>query len=161
MFVFVHPTALLEQPPMLDPVAELPSLVFYEMCGFWPGQLQEICDNLLLISEQVFSLISQHYRRLVQVLDYHRIIPLLEEWSDTMVLYSGCCRDVLFFTDGKPWKMAKPGRGDTADALVRAAGGDDINCSSRPITMAIMGSLVQKSSMCCKLMACVTPSNVH
>jgi len=58
----------------------------------------------------ILSLISQHYRRLVQVLDYHRIIPLLKEWSDTMVLYSGCCRDVLFFTDGKPWKMAKPGR---------------------------------------------------
>jgi len=174
--MFVRPTVLFEQPPLLDPVAELPSSEFYEMCGFWPGQFQEISDNLLLIPEriacprtrctapkqlaifvmlrrwkkadkwedvarlmrrgrvwcinisrQIFSLISQHYRRLVQVLDYHRIIPLLEEWSDTMVLYSGCCRDVLFFTDGKPWKMAKPGRGDTADALVRAAGGDDVN----------------------------------
>jgi hypothetical protein len=61
---------------------------------------------------------------LVQVLDYRRIIPLLEEWSDTMVLYSGCSRDVLF---GKPWKMAKPGHGEAADALVRAAGGDNVN----------------------------------
>ncbi len=29
-----------------------------------------------------------------------------------MVLYTSCCRDVLYFTDGKPWKMAKPGTGD-------------------------------------------------
>ena len=32
-----------------------------------------------------------------------------------------------FFTDGKPWKMAQPGHCDAADALVRAAGGDDVN----------------------------------
>ena len=44
-----------------------------------------------------------------------------------MVHYSGCMQDVLFFTDGQPWKMARPGQGDTADALVRAAGGDDVN----------------------------------
>jgi hypothetical protein len=29
--------------------------------------------------------------------------------------------------DGKPWKMAKPGIGDAAAALVRAAGGDRVN----------------------------------
>jgi len=29
--------------------------------------------------------------------------------------------------DGKPWKMAKPGTGDAAAALVRAAGGDQVN----------------------------------
>jgi hypothetical protein len=75
----------------------------------------------------LFSLLAQHYRKLVQVLDYQHIIQLLEEWSDTMVLYSGCCPDVLFFMDRKPWKMAKPGKGDAATALVRAAGGDDVN----------------------------------
>jgi hypothetical protein len=30
-------------------------------------------------------------------------------------------------TDGKPWKMARPGHGDAADVLVRAAGKDDVN----------------------------------
>jgi hypothetical protein len=79
------------------------------------------CVWCINVYYRIFSFISQHYRRLVQVLDYHRIIPLLEEWSDTMVLYSGCCTDVLFFIDGKPWKMVKSGRGDTADALVQAA----------------------------------------
>jgi hypothetical protein len=79
------------------------------------------------IYKELFSLLAQHYRRLVQVLDYRRIILLLEEWSDSMVMYTGCCRDVLFFTDGKPWKMAKPGTGDAAAALERAAGGDQVN----------------------------------
>jgi hypothetical protein len=40
-----------------------------------------------------------------------------------MVQYSGCCHDVLFFPDGKPWRRAKPGTGDAAAALVHAAGG--------------------------------------
>jgi len=44
-----------------------------------------------------------------------------------MVHYTGCCPDVLFFTDGKPWKMARPGRGEAAEALVQAAGSDDVN----------------------------------
>lgn len=48
-----------------------------------------------------------------------------------MVQYTGCCRDVLFFTDGKPWRLAKPGTGDAAAALVRAAGGDDVNLVQR------------------------------
>jgi hypothetical protein len=38
-----------------------------------------------------------------------------------------CCPDVLFFADGKLWKMAKPERGDAANALIRAVGGDDVN----------------------------------
>ncbi len=63
---------------------------------------------------------------LVQVLDYRRIILLLADWSDEIVWNSGCCEDVLFFTDGKQWKMARPGRGDAAEALVRAVGGDDV-----------------------------------
>jgi hypothetical protein len=68
-----------------------------------------------------------HYRKVVQVLDYRSIIPLLESWSDDMVHFSGYSQDVLYFTDGKPWKLARPGHGDAAAALVRAAGGDDIN----------------------------------
>jgi len=68
-----------------------------------------------------------HYRKVVQVLDYRSIIPLLESWSDDMVHFNGCSQDVLFFTDGKPWKLSRPGHGDAAAALVRATGGDDIN----------------------------------
>ncbi len=43
-----------------------------------------------------------------------------------MVLNTGCSPDV-FFSDGKPWKKAKPGNGNAADALIRAAGGDLFN----------------------------------
>ena len=45
------------------------------------------------------------------------------KWCTTL----DACKMSFFFTDGKPWKMARPGRGDAADALVRAAGGDDVN----------------------------------
>ena len=79
------------------------------------------------IYRKIFSLLSLHYRRLVQVLDYRRIIPLLADWSDELVYNTGCTPDVIFFTDGKPWKMTRPGRGVTAQALLAAAGGDDIN----------------------------------
>jgi hypothetical protein len=44
-----------------------------------------------------------------------------------MLQYSGCCPDVLLFTDGKPWKMSKPGTGHVAATLVHTAGGDDVN----------------------------------
>jgi hypothetical protein len=33
----------------------------------------------------------------------------------------------IIFSDGKPWKMAKPGSRDAANALIRAAGGDNVN----------------------------------
>jgi hypothetical protein len=79
------------------------------------------------IYRSIFSLIARHYRRCVQVLDYCRIIPLLSEWSDLMVFHCDCSQDVLFFTDGKPWKMCRPGSGDAAEALARAAGGDNVN----------------------------------
>jgi hypothetical protein len=47
--------------------------------------------------------------------------------SDEIVWHSGCDQVVLFFTDGKPWKMAQPGHGQAAVALHRAADGNDIN----------------------------------
>jgi hypothetical protein len=31
------------------------------------------------------------------------------------------------FMDGKPWKLVKPRTGDAATALIRAAGGDEVN----------------------------------
>ncbi len=44
------------------------------------------------------------------MLDYCRIIPLLADLSYEIVWYSSCCEDVLFFSDGKPWRMARPGK---------------------------------------------------
>ncbi len=76
---------------------------------------------------KIFSLLAHHYGRLVQVLDYQRIIPLLDFWSDEMVFNTGCSLDVIFFTDGKPWKTARPGHGATAPALAAATGGNNIN----------------------------------
>ncbi len=42
----------------MDPVAELLSSEFYEMRGFWPGQLIEICENLALIPDRIVLLPS-------------------------------------------------------------------------------------------------------
>jgi hypothetical protein len=44
-----------------------------------------------------------------------------------MVWHCDCSCDILLFTDGKPWKMNHPGRGDTAKAFARAVGVNDIN----------------------------------
>jgi len=119
------------------------------------------CVWCIKIYRSVFSLLSQHYRKLVQVLDYRRIIPLLEEWSESMVHNTGCSPDVLFFSNGKPWKVAKPGNGDAADALIRAAGGDQVNLIQQAFTMVIMVLLVPKYSISCKQMGFVTASLVH
>jgi hypothetical protein len=63
----------------------------------------------------------------VSIIDYCQIIPLLSEWSEQAQWFSGCSRDVLFFTDGKPWKLTRPGRGDAAAALVRNVGENNLN----------------------------------
>jgi hypothetical protein len=88
--------------------------------------MRQGCVWCIKIYRSLFSLLAHHYRKLVQVLDYLHIILLLAEWSNNMVAYSGCCPNVLFFTDGKPWKMAKQGSKDAANALIRAAGGEDV-----------------------------------
>ena len=79
------------------------------------------------IYREIFNLLSLHYRRLVQVIDYVRIIPLLADWSDQMVWHMGCSPDVLFFADGKPWKLTRPGRGEAAQAVAAAVGAEDVN----------------------------------
>jgi hypothetical protein len=72
-------------------------------------------------------------------------MPSLQEWSAEMVRYSGCYPDVIFFTDGKPLKMARLGRGETVETLVQAAGDDDVNLAQQGYY-----------SMCCRLILFVT-----
>jgi len=176
----VRPTILFEGFPVQNPVDEFSSYGFYQECGFWPSQLQEVIDNLILLPDNIvcqrtrvratkslaiflmlrrwkkadkwedvartvrrgrvwciqmyritFSIVSQHYRRCVQVIDYRRIVPLLEEWSDQLVWHCDSSSDVLFFTDGKPWKMCRPGTGDAAAALAAVVGANDMNLVQR------------------------------
>jgi hypothetical protein len=147
----LRPTIRYDDPPLENPLEELPSAIFHHLSGFWPMQFEEIVHNLALIPDQVvcpttrcrsskhrakfilfrrwkkadtweyvahgihhhqvwcieiyravFELLALHYRKLVQVIDYCRIIPLLDGWSDDMVHFSGYLQDVLFFTDGTP-----------------------------------------------------------
>ncbi len=103
----------------------------WQKADTWDDVAHAVCRGrvwCIKIYRKIFSLLSLHYRRLVQVLDYRRILPLLADWSDELVYNTdGCTPDVLFFTDGKPWKTTRPGRGETAQALVAVVGGDDIN----------------------------------
>jgi len=135
----LRPTILFHEPTFENPVDVFPSATFYQLTGFWPGQFEEICDNLSLLPDAVvcpdthcrssknlaiflllrrwnkadtwkdvsqlvhrrrvwcikiyraiFNLLAIHYRKLVQAIDYHRIMPLLESWSADMVHFCGC-----------------------------------------------------------------------
>lgn len=48
-----------------------------------------------------------------------------------MVHFTGCERDVLFLTDGKPWRLSRPGKGRAVQELCAAAGTDDLNLMQR------------------------------
>jgi hypothetical protein len=121
---------VIEAAALLQKLALFIMLRRWQKADTWDDVAHEVqrgrvwCIN---IYRRIFSLLSPHYRRLVQVLDYRRIIPLLADWSDELVYNTGCTPDVIFFTDGKPWKMTRPGRGATAQALLAAVGGDDNN----------------------------------
>jgi hypothetical protein len=65
------------------------------------------------------------------VLDYRRINPLVVEWGQTISAYCGCDPNVIFFTDGKPWKLARPGRGRAVKDICLAAGCADVNLMQR------------------------------
>ena len=49
--MFVRPTILFQDPPLQNPVEEIPSATFYQVTGFWPAQIEEIMENLTLIPD--------------------------------------------------------------------------------------------------------------
>ncbi len=104
---------------------KVPSLFFatqMEKSDTWDAVVRTMrrgCVWCIRIYRTIFSLLAWYYRCCVQVLDYHRILPLLSDWSDQIVFHSNCSHDVLFFTDDKRWKMCRPGRGAAAEALTR------------------------------------------
>jgi hypothetical protein len=67
----------------------------------------------------------------VRVLDYRQKNPLLEEWGQQMAFHCGTDPHVLFFTDGKPWKMSRPGKGQAVHKICKYAGCGDINLMQR------------------------------
>jgi hypothetical protein len=169
-----------ELPPVLVTHQQFSKHVYYQLTRFWPEQVEEICNNLILIPDtircrrsgcsaskslsifvmlrrlhicdtwesvardlrrkwswcvliyhEIFRLLVYHYRKCVRVLDYRRINPLVEEWGQTISAYCGCDPNVIFFTDGKPWKLARPGRGWAVKDICLAAGCADVNLMQR------------------------------
>jgi hypothetical protein len=49
----VRPTILFHDPPMENPVEELPAATFFQLTGFWPGQFEEAINNLLLLPDTI------------------------------------------------------------------------------------------------------------
>jgi hypothetical protein len=78
-----------------------------------------------------FWLVAALYQKCIRVLDYQRINPLLASWGEQMNLHCGTDCDVIFFTDGKPWRMSHPGRGRAVRDICEAAGVQDVNLMQR------------------------------
>jgi hypothetical protein len=57
------------------------------------------------IYRKIFSLLSLHYRWLVRVLDYRRILLLLADRSDELVYNTGCTLDDFFSLTGSHGKQ--------------------------------------------------------
>ena len=73
-----------------------------------------------------------HYRQLVKVIDYARVIPKFEEWVEIMNdRFPEGEEDILYFTDGKPWKLSRPGKGQAANLIAQMAGSTDVNLVQR------------------------------
>ena len=76
----------------------------------------------------LFYLLKEHYEICVLVLDYRCLTPdLLEEWNQTMLSYCDAAKDFLFFVDGKPWRICRPGKGKAANEIMRQVGDQDLN----------------------------------
>ncbi len=75
----------------------------------------------ICIYHEIFRLVARCYRNCVRVIDYRRVIPKFSEWSDKMVAHCNCDPDTLYFADGKPWKISRPGKGKGVAALLAAA----------------------------------------
>jgi hypothetical protein len=55
----IRPTILFGDPPMVNPVEELPAATFVQLTGFWPGQFEEIVGNLLLLPDIIVCPVTQ------------------------------------------------------------------------------------------------------
>jgi hypothetical protein len=58
------------------------------------------------IYHENLKLAAAAYCICVGVLDYHQILPKLEEWVQRMSSHCGCDDNAILFTDGKPWRMS-------------------------------------------------------
>jgi hypothetical protein len=106
----------------------------WHIAGNWSAVSRDLRRQrswCLQIYHETFHLLASTYRKCVRVLDYRRINPLLEEWGQKMSLHCGCDDNVIFFTDGKPWKMSRPGRGRAVRQICEAAGCGDVNLMQR------------------------------
>ncbi len=74
----IRPTILFGDPPMANPVEELPAATFVQLTGFWPGKFEEIVNNLLLLPDIIVCPATQSTS-----LKQLTIFLLLRQWNNT------------------------------------------------------------------------------
>jgi hypothetical protein len=72
----LRPTIIFPHLPLENPVEEFPAATFFQLTGFWPGQFEEICNNLILIPD-IFVCTETQCRASKQL----SIFLLLRRWN--------------------------------------------------------------------------------
>jgi len=75
---------------------------------FLSKEIWQQWSRCILVYREFFWLLAKFYWKCMQVLDYRRTKPLLEEWGQKMAVHCGTDPHVPFLTDGKLWKMSCP-----------------------------------------------------
>jgi hypothetical protein len=79
-------------------------------------------SRLISIYGTILLLVEQLYAKLVTMIDFRRVMPLVTEWADTLV-ENGIAEPATFgFIDGKAVRFSKPGTGNAAERYAQRHG---------------------------------------
>lgn len=96
--------------------------------GTWDAVAESVNGGrcwVIAIYSATTALLVAHYRVCVQVIDFVRVRPLLEEWAETVHLHTGAGMDALFTADGKAWRLCRPWpNADKVNVIAALAGTD-------------------------------------
>jgi hypothetical protein len=108
-----------------------------------------------------FPVASQHYRCLVQIIDYRQIVPLVKKWSDQLFWLCDSSHDVLFLHMASLGKCADLAQGRLLQLLLQLLVPMILTWYRELTTMVTMDLVEPRYSMSFKLMEFATCSHVH
>ena len=77
---------------------------------------------LVAIDGAILRLLHGNYYKLVSVIDFRRVLPLVDDWAATLV-EQGIGEPATFgFIDGKAVRFSKPGTGNAAERFAKQHG---------------------------------------
>ena len=77
--------------------------------------------KLIRLYKTIIRLLAASYRRCLKILDFRRIMPLLDGWSALLAGTIGCNPNCLFAVDGKAEAYCTPGTGAFATRIANVA----------------------------------------